>query len=407
MFTRTAFIQLVLPIALVAGPIATHASPPVSIEIEAPFANDDQPLLDERGWELLLELTVKDEDVLGFWIEPNFANREQTNDMGYLVFDDPDGCFSLFNRIAPSICIDLYGPDIMEDPSLAPRDETYIEFDPDIDQPGVPDFQGNPDLRDLLTDSEGSGSPFFAANIGGSSVLVPVGPYTGIDKDDGYGFGVDDDLPGLVLLLNAGPGIAYPIVEAAVMGFTQPEPLVLRNLAGLVTSVSYELSDYKTFPGRGRKSGTTIEVSKFMISLHVPANLVRNILAIDNCVGGTPESWACNDAPLYRRDGSDLQESGEVGQTARQLAAAVLEETELELIAYMVSGTAKAQLEDLNDDGKVNIDDAHADPEITVLSDQASITVSQFESFACGDDGNNFFLADLDGNGMTTEEACP
>lgn len=395
-----------LAAVLAIGLGVSHASPPVSIEFEAPFADDGQPLLDESGWELLIELTIREDEGIGFFVEPDFPTN---SDDGWLVLDDPDECFSHWSREPPPACFfELYGGD----PGAIPDDETYIEFYTGINQAGAePNFFTKPDLTALLTNSAGAGSPFFEQFTGGEPlpIIVPTGPYTGADVEDGYGFGTDDLIPGLVLLSNAGPGIAYSVdIGTGLSAFEKPVPLVLRNLAGFVTAVSYELSDYKRFKGKGKKSGEEIFVTKIMLSMLVPPNLVRNILAIDNCVGEPAgDAGNCNGAPQYRVDGSEDVQTGSIGQSARQLSAAVMAETDFTLSAYLVSGRAKALLVDLDGDGHVDIEDAKLDPDVKVLSKEVSVTVSQFETFECGDSGANFFLSDLDSNGKVTAEECP
>jgi hypothetical protein len=85
-----------------------------------------------------------------------------------------------------------------------------------------------------------SGSPRFDGRdpnmFMSPPIQVVVGPPTGPDGfNDGYGLGVDDDLPGLVLLAPYGAGI---MLDAAL---ERPSPLVLRNLAGLINTVSLGL----------------------------------------------------------------------------------------------------------------------------------------------------------------------
>ena len=179
--------QALLFCAVLAGMTSAFASPPVSIEFEAPFANDGQPLLDESGWELLIELTIREDEYIGFFVEPDFPTN---SDNGWLVFDDPDECFSHWGQEPPPECFfDLYGGD----PGAIPDDETYIEFHTGINQAGAePNNFAKPDLTALLTNSAGAGSPFFEQFTGGEPLpIVPTGPYTGADVEDGYGFGTD------------------------------------------------------------------------------------------------------------------------------------------------------------------------------------------------------------------------
>ena len=81
----------------------------------------------------------------------------------------------------------------------------------------------------------------------------------------------DDDLPGLVVLSEKGIGLVLD------PDFNPPAVPMLRNLAGLVSSVSYELSDWTR--------RTTITAH-----FNVPRGALAPFVKIDNCVGDVAKS---------------------------------------------------------------------------------------------------------------------
>jgi len=113
--------------------------------------------------------------------------------------------------------------------------------------------------------------------------------------EDGVQFGADDDFPGLVILSNVGVGI---VMTRLADGWTPVIPRQARNVAGLGTSVGYELSD-----ADGRTS-----ISSMMV---VPRFLFSDIRVQDPCVCAVTfnvdgEPIECAGPPMQRVDGGPM-----------------------------------------------------------------------------------------------------
>ena len=69
---------------------------------------------------------------------------------------------------------------------------------------------------------------------------IRFGPNTGGETTDGFGFGADDDITGLVVIAEYGVGRVFDEPD-----FELSDPIGAVNLAGLVNSVTYDLSDLR------------------------------------------------------------------------------------------------------------------------------------------------------------------
>lgn len=369
---------------------------PVELDVEAPHDKDGLPLLSDSGWPILLEMTIKEDDAIGYYTNPNFPGIHSS---ASILFDDPDGCISWdYFQNSEGDC---------------EPDETYLRFYPDTDVSGAADNAGDPLQRDQLLDSAGSASPEFqmfqttppgVVCVPGmeSDACVKTGPNTGGEVSDGWGIGSDDDIPGLVLLSSAGIGIAFQQSPAPL--FDLPDPLVLRNLAGLNSFVSYELSTAKTYKGRGKKGGSTVYASKVLVGFNVPMGMVRNIVQVDECVGDTV---ICEGPLQYRVDGGAVQNAAPDLYVATEVSIDLFDFAEFELSAFVVSGNAPAQLADEDGDGDVDSDDAEL-AGFTVLSNEIQFSVMQYDKRRCFGGGYMAMLWDLDGNGNAEMgDVCP
>ncbi|MGN6513904.1 MAG: hypothetical protein ACTHKZ_10105 [Lysobacteraceae bacterium] len=364
---------------------AKSNAPLVKLEIVAPLYKPKLPygVQFASGWPLVIR-AVGSPTALGIATNAapqQFAGIGQT---GYLVLRDPDGCLELpppFFR-GDSPC------------SNAPPDETYVEFTPDSDQPGMADAGGNPGRLLALADPATSGPSLFdgVGDTNGDNLLdpveIPVGPATGGNVSDGVGYGADDDLPGLVVLSPVGPG---RVLNA---DFSRPAVLAERNLAGFLGQVGYELAD----PHRS---------TSFTATMLVPNGLVAPIVKVDGCVG-TPVNGICDGATRYQVDGGPLrQDLGNIGVQA--LYPHVLNAWPYyEIRAFMVSGIAPSVLQDLNHDGQVTAADARLGG-YQVVSNEDVVRVRQYATDLCtGVALANVVYADFDGNGVATSEfVCP
>jgi hypothetical protein len=382
---RSEAVAVAVLIALSSASVSAKPAPPppIDIEIEAPRYNPTKdprlPLTSAAGWPLVFKLTANQSLGIAQNYEPPDFPLENTT--GYVLIADPDGCLSLPPPFQPSgTCQGV-------------TDETYLEFTNDVDRAGVPDGHiagnpvGNPGRRLALADDAQSGSPFFNTYVGAPR---QVGPRTGIDSDDGFGFGADDDLPGLVVLSANGNGL---VLDA---DFSRPANRAQRNLAGFLNWVSYEL----------RSAGGKTVVHAGM---NVTQDLIAPLVVADDCVGTftDPNSIYCEQPPRYRIDGSPVVLHSPANTTLFQdLYPSIAGAITYRIRAFVVSGVAPSVLGDEDGDGDVDAADARA-AGYTVISDEATLSLRRYVGSVCGSEAN-YFQADIDGNGRSmTAVICP
>jgi hypothetical protein len=379
------------PASTRAGMKAKLKLPYVLLDIEAPRYSPLLPLgtmFSSSGWPIVIRADASG-NALGIAtnaLPPVFPAEHQT---GYVVFADPDGCLEL------PFPFDSGGTPCA---GLA-SDETYMEFTNDADQAGIPDEadKGNRGRRTALADPAQSGRPVFHS-VGDPNVdyvLDPVdasvGPATGDDVDDGFGYGADDDFPGLVLLTPVGNGL---VLDA---DFDRPAYKVQRNLAGFLQWVGYELS-----------SATRNTVVR--AGMIVPYGLVAPLMKTDDCIGGTAVTPACSEPARFRVDGGpSMQLPGATGPgpfTGNY--PPVFEAPTYELRAFIVSGVAPSTLADINHDGIVSARDATL-AGYDVISNEKVVRFHQLHGTFCGNvNAANVFFDDVDGNGRATDTiVCP
>ena len=379
------------PASTIAQSLSKPKLPYVLLDIEAPRYSPLLPLgtmFSSSGWPIVIRADASP-NALGIAtnaLPPVFPAEHQT---GYVVFADPDGCLEL------PFPFDSTGTPCA---GLA-SDETYMEFTNDVDQAGLPDEvdKGNRGRRAALATPALSGRPVFHA-VGDSNndnILDPVeaavGPSTGDSVDDGFGYGADDDFPGLVLLTPVGNGL---VLDA---DFNRPAHKIERNLAGFLNWVGYELA-----------SATRNTVVR--AGMIVPYGLVAPLMKTDDCIGGTAASPACTEPARFRVDGGPLMQlSGATGPgpfTGNY--PPVFEAPTYELRAFVVNGVAPSTLADLNNDSIVSSRDATL-AGYNVISNEKVVRFRQVHGSFCGNvTAVNVFFDDVDGNGRATDViVCP
>jgi hypothetical protein len=238
------------------------------------------------------------------------------------------------------------------------------------------------------------------------------GPATGGETTDGFGFAANDDLTGLVLIAQYGVGLTYS--EPA---FDQAVPLAARNLAGLVHSVSYDLSDLQEekAKGQGKPTSTFKEYVRIWAHVNMLPLVVRHIIQYDACVGNITYDdppfdtnvESCNGDDLWRVDGGPVETAPMNYGRADAASIDLLESTVFEIRAFMVAGQAPDVLMDGNDDGVVDSADAVL-AGFSVLSNEDSIELLQLSQLICWGGGGSAVLFDLDGNGeVQIPIVCP
>lgn len=381
--------------------------PPISLQFVG--AKQDAVFRETAsGWPVTLRLSSNGELGIGTPRLPPYFPRFQ--EVGYLIFADPDNCFS-------------FGIDA----TCGVRDETYVEFTPDLDRAGMPNPHGNADRLIALTTSGGGGSPTvltFDFDTHLNEKLVPYGPLVGGVSDtlekrcssvlkfagvacasdgdcpvgstcreipveaDGYGYGADDDLPGLVLLSDTGVGIVLN------QNFNPGRIRQARNLAGLLSSVAYDLREGSHRPTilahMNVPPGLTYTLRDSFnqpIPTPMPRGLFTPVVLADRCVGDP--NICPGDDHLFRIDGGPV-----VSMTDNELFA-FLNQRVVTLRAFVVNGTAPSILSDLSGDGVIGAKDADL-AGYRIISNEETIRVVGFYD-------NNFevlpMLYDFDGNG--------
>lgn len=360
--------------AVAAGP--QKPPPPVKLEIKAPqYKKDPEPgRMYAGGWTLDFEARA-DPNALGVAVNSQPELYPGDRATGYVVFSDPDSLLCL-----PS---PFFGG---QDCEGVASDETYMEFTNDVDDVNVVDNVGNPLRRAALADPARSGEPEFDENRDGVVGKALVGPMTGGTVADSLGYGADDDFPGLVVLAPYGVGL---VLNA---DFSRPAVRTLRNLAGFLNHVSYEL--------RSASDSTVVHAG-----MVVPYNLIAPLMKVDDCGDGVPDD-ICNQTDRYSIDGAAPVDG--TGGAAQFYFPELVKSMIFEIRAFVVSGVGPSTLADGNGDGKVTAADARL-AGYTVLSNEAVVSVRQWSDSICaGVPLDNVIYWDYDGNGYSTDAIpCP
>lgn len=380
-FTTAILVTLSLPLdSESANGNWWHHRKPVDLKVVQPrFSRRSVPTQKGSGWPITIEMTANQElGIASFSGLPPFPSRGET---GYVVFDDPDNCPEYFPPfITPE---NMCTQDVDSGGSPIP-DEIYVEFTPDVDLPGVVDNFGNGALGMNQIDSLDGVPDFNTVGPSGALTTKRLGPRTGEEEVDGFGIGTpDDDLPSLVVLSPTGIGLVLD------EDFNPPAVLTQRNLAGLVTSVSYELND--------RTRRTTVSAH-----FNIPDGAIAPFVKIDNCVGGP----TCEMPSIWRIDGGPEIEAPSNDDVFKVLYPDLFDSLTYKLRFFVVSGTAPGVLSDENGDGVVNWRDAEHIG-YTVLSKERKLRVRQILGDPCFNP-NQVIYEDFDGNGETHLGAvCP
>ena len=378
------FSALLLPVFVAADdyPIELEVISPVPAKKKGMGADPNAKSIQFRaGWPLTLRLTIQQDDFLGIGMfgDP-FTDEHSTfgeiNQGAAIVFDDPDGDYS------PPPNNDF------------PADETLLTFFPDREMRGVEDETGF--FTQQLALKDPSGRPKF----GGPS-LHGERSEDGLLFKDGWGWGADDDLPGLVILSNTGASLV--LKDANFDGVFVPGveefgdrvvPAQIRNSAGFMTMVGYELTSAR---------GDT----RITASMLVPRHLYSSIRMIDLCRGlwavdaSSDTGFNCFGDSVARIDGGAFVpfDYSEIGADF---------DAEVELRAFVVaphvgpSYEAINILEDINGDGEVTAADAELAGYV-VLSNEVVVEFTQILNSNGFCNGSDTPSDDLQGNGRETD----
>jgi hypothetical protein len=355
--TSKSSLHALMPIGLsVVSAAAFAAQPTVDIEFVTPDVSHPRTATQlAYGWPLAIRATISDELFI-FDLSDSGAHSDQTVlEHAFVVFADAGGCYEMPRDLVRSCLATSPG-------------ETYIELSADHDEVDVVDSVGNDALIAL---SDAPGVSYSRRLNSGEIIDVEVGPEAGSGALDGVAYGANDDWPGLVLLSDHGIGV---VLDSS---FNRPPVAQRRNLAGLLESVLFELTDSK---GRTRISAVT----------HAPLGLLGPVIQWDSSIGEN------NAAPgRYRVDGGPIQwHSNELVESFYE---GLISSKVFALRAFVVSGIAPTVLMDANYDGRVDNTDASM-LGYKVLSNEATVEVKIIPT-------RHLILLmampyDLDGNGI-------
>ena len=298
---------------------------PVRLTIEAPDAGHFRGLTTNSGWSLVLRIETPDSVAI---VETPEELTQPVGRREAIVLTDPDGCLDLrhFPIINAGIPYeDCNGPD-----------ETFLEFTTErFDTFDLADSNtGNFQVRErLIDDAFVAGSLLnkpYLLNTAGNVVAVPR-PQTGGTLLDGYGFGPDDDLPGLVVMSNLGAARVFD------ENFDRAT-LVIRNMGGFINGVSQELST--------RRGGSAL-----VASTQIVAGMFEPIAQFDLDVD-------TDGVDYLRRLESGQVEAFQFIAPPQNSDEVLLDITssyspfELDLRVVVVEGIAPTFIEDMNRDGR-------------------------------------------------------
>lgn len=320
---------------------------PVRLTIQAPDAGHFRGLTTNSGWSLVMRIETRDSVAI---VETPEEPTQPVGRREAIVLTDPDGCldmrhFPIINAGHPYQ--DCIGPD-----------ETFLEFTTerfdtfDLADANTGNFQQRERLVDEAFVSGALLNKPYLRNTAGNIVAVPR-PQTGGTLLDGYGFGPDDDLPGLVIMSNRGAARAFDENFDRV-------PRVIRNMGGFINSVSQEL---RTSRGGSALVATTQVVAGMfepiaLFDLDVDADGVDYLRRLES---GKVEAFQFI-APPANND-----------VVLRDITSSY-SPFEIELTVVIVEGIAPTFIEDKNGDGRYTA----ADLKIMgyrVLSNQARLNL--------------------------------
>jgi hypothetical protein len=385
-------------VGLIAGPaLAQSAAAPqdVPITIDVPGTKANVVSLQTAGsWPLTIRMLAnRPLGVATVMIPDPFPTGTQR---AFIVVTDPDGCFS-------QTLAQLQGS---EAACPGGADETFLEFAPDINLPGVQKqgaYEDDPlppcstppcpaagEYSKQLPLGEAQTVPAWDSSTLGNTATRTTGPATGGSVKDNYGYGASPNVPGLVILSDKGVGNVWEndVVGGVLKGVRLVSPRVARNLAGFVNVVSWTLND-RIAPTPGR-TGVTAHM-KVPFALFRPVTLA-DFDPIDTNGDGvkdfTREAWRIDGGPLT------------IGTSTTTLLS-VLNKHVTTLRVFVVSGQAPDTLADMDGNGVVDIRDA----EIADLPLLSRETVVRLQTYNQDVAAGYAVLFDFFGDGLTPPPA--
>lgn len=397
---RPFFALLLLPFcasSFAEGTPASAEEPLLRLSTTSPGAGRGGSVIQDAQWALNFKLRSK--TAPGFVeIRERLSGRQ---DFDVLVLSDPDNCLDLTN-------VDPMITEPFEAGCPGGADETVIRFRQDpFEVPGLIDSTlGGAtggcgfDISSRLADSPAGALPVdqtsksYAPRPSGS--FRAVGPRTGGFSDDAgdcYGYGADDDLYGLVVMADIG---GAQIFGTDLVYVTTR----IRNMAGLLSRVGYELLDK-----RGRAAITA--------DLVVTDGMLEPVIFVDLgpfLISGAGSGGYVDPSFSYRIANGPVQTVALQGTFSD---AALLDEVRaattlpytIDIRSVVVEGDAPDFIDDLDGNGVFDRRDLTA-AGYTLLSNQSRLRLDvqpreflrvEQDAFECP---RNLVYTDLDGDGL-------
>ena len=336
----------ILAFAIAIPVYATGDRPPINVRVKNPDRLGHNGILLSGQWALVLEFEVQGAvGIVDDGIDKGINNSA-------LILRDPDGCINMQGWIAPG------NPLNPIEGCTGPVDETFVRFTPDpLDTPGVSDTSGNTGIIDLQNalqdDAYDPGNlanlnrQYFDNGFGGApSAFVGVGTEDATANPiDGYGYGVNDDFPGLYIWADIGTG---RVTDESLDFVPDPDTTAnkLRNMAGLVNGVFYtQLANW--------------DRTSIVAVLNVDRGVLEPIIHFD-FIDVNMDFGESSVGFLRSIDGGPVETILFPDSTPRDQDAAYeevfasLEPFEVILRVAVVEGNAKPFIQDLDFNGKFN-----------------------------------------------------
>jgi hypothetical protein len=361
--------------------------PPVRITIDAPKPG---AFVTPTGWAMVLRIETPGSVAI---VE---SPEEPTQPIGRreaIVLTDPDGCIDMrhFPIIRAGIPYeDCTGPD-----------ETFLEFTTErFDNFDVADSNtGNFQVRDRLIDDAFAPGVLlnkpYLRNTAGNIVAVPR-PQTGGNLKDGFGFGPDDDLVGLVMMSDLGAARVFD------ENFDRPQTKAIRNMAAFINSVSQELVARRHRDGSALGAWMQIVAGMFepiaLFDLDVDAPDVDYLRRLES---GPVQAFNFITPP--QNDDDVLQDISSTYGTY-----------DVDIRVVVVEGVAPTFIQDMNGDGRFTAADVRR-MGYNVISNEARIRLTlSFDVLVSETSAGtgrtcppaSLIYRDLDGNGRDGAIAC-
>lgn len=388
--------------------IALATDPPVKMSIREPVRHSAKGGFAEgRDWNLEFRMAVQNPigfvELIGLNASGLFDAREA------LVISDSDDCleFDLGHT-----GIGLAGPFDGTTCGDGVVEEVFIPFRTDRnDRSRVIDNDGcQPASKTRMQDDPSTTLPqlsnkaYLAAPPQdfppGAINPLPVGPETEIlVTDDCFGYGRDEDLPGLVVMVDVGAARVFDqnfdLVEV------QPGVNRIRNLAGFVSTVTRELRDRF-----GR--------SHIVAHMQIERGMLEPLVAFDTRLAPTSPFISSefqrriDSGPIETFSWTTLPSPLTVTVAeVDQLVATLDDVTSVKVRAVLVEGEAPEFIDDLDQDGKYTMKDLIL-MGYTPLSNQAKRTINVLQQEKFEDFGGTiecpsfrvFVGVDFDGNNI-------